>query len=139
MLAMDGGSGLRHVVRAPEVYLIPRSDGTVVVGATIEDAGFNKETRPEAVERLRAAAVELVPSLGAVKEVWAGLRPRSVDGLPIVGETSLPGYFVTTGHFRDGILLAPGTAKVMAGLVLGEGGGIEALSPRRFAVGVAVA
>jgi glycine oxidase len=121
------------------VYLIPRSDGTVVVGATVEEAGFNKETHPDATERLRAAAVALVPELGAVREVWAGLRPGSVDGLPILGETSLPGYFVSSGHFRDGILLAPATAKVVARLILGEGGGIEALSPRRFEVGAAVA
>ena len=140
MLAVGGGgSQLLHVVRAPEVYLIPRSDGSVVVGATVEEVGFNKETHPEAIERLRAAAVALVPELGSVREVWAGLRPGSVDGLPIIGETSLPGYFVAGGHFRDGILLAPATAKVMAGLVLGEGSGLEALSPRRFRVGVAVA
>jgi glycine oxidase len=139
MLAMDGGGRLRQVVRAPEVYLIPRSDGTVVVGATVEEAGFNKETQPEAIERLRGAAVALVPELGGVREVWAGLRPGSADGLPILGETSLPGYFVASGHFRDGILLAPATARVMAGLVMGEGEGIEALSPRRFGVGIAVA
>ena len=139
MLAVDGGGDLRHVVRAPQVYLIPRSDGTVVVGATVEEAGFDKETLPEAIERLREAAVAFVPKLGGVREVWAGLRPRSVDGVPILGETSLPGYFVASGHFRDGILLAPGTAQVMAGLISGEGGGIEALSPRRFAVGAAVA
>jgi len=139
MLAVADGGGLRYVVRAPEVYLIPRSDGSVVVGATVEEAGFNKEMRQEAIERLRAAAVALVPELGAIREAWAGLRPRAVDGLPILGETSLPGYFVATGHFRDGILLAPGTAKVMAGLVLGESGGFEALSPKRFGFGAAVA
>jgi glycine oxidase len=139
MLALDGGGGLRHVVRAPEVYLIPRSDGTVVVGATVEEAGFNKGAEPDATERLRAAAVALAPWLGAVREVWAGLRPASLDGSPILGETSLLGYFVATGHFRDGILLAPATARVMAGLVLGEGGGFAALSPRRFGVGAAVA
>jgi len=138
MLSMDGGGGLQHVVRAPEVYLIPRSDGTVVVGATIEEAGFNKETQPEAIERLRTAAVALVPAIGAVREVWAGLRPGSLDGVPILGETSLPGYFVASGHFRDGILLAPATARVMAGLLLGDpgdfGGTFEALSPKRFGV-----
>jgi glycine oxidase len=105
----------------------------------VEEAGFDKVTHPEAIERLRAAAKALVPELGAVKEVWAGLRPGSVDGLPILGETSLPGYFVASGHFRDGILLAPATARVMAGLVLGEGGEIEALSARRFGVGAAAA
>ncbi len=139
MLAVDGGGSLRHVVRAPEVYLIPRSDGTVVVGATVEEAGFDKEIRPEAIERLRAAAVALLPGLGAVREVWAGLRPRSMDGMPILGETSLPGYFVASGHFRDGILLAPGTARVMAGLMSGENSGLEELSPKRFSVGTAVA
>jgi len=139
MLALSGGENLRHVVRAPEVYLIPRSDGTVVVGATVEEAGFNKDTEPETIERLRAAAAALVPELGEVREVWAGLRPASLDGSPILGETSLPGYFVASGHFRDGILLAPGTARMMAALLAGEGGEIAALSPRRFSVGSAVA
>ena len=147
MLALEAGERLRHVVRSPEVYLIPRSDGSVVVGATVEEAGFDKLTQPEAIERLRAAAVGLIPDLGAarVREVWSGLRPGSPDGLPILGETSLRGYFVASGHFRDGILLAPGTARVMAGLLSGTGADadadadFEALSPRRFAVGTAVA
>ena len=143
MLAMDGSGVLRHVVRAPEVYLIPRSDGTVVVGATVEEAGFNKETQPDAIERLRAAALTLVPELCAVRESWAGLRPGSPDGLPILGETSLPGYFVASGHFRDGILLAPATARIMAELLSGAAtGAVEmfaALSPKRFGIGAVVA
>jgi glycine oxidase len=139
MLAVDGGGALRYVVRAPEVYLIPRSDGSVVVGATVEEAGYNKDTHPEAIERLRAGALALVPDLGRVREVWAGLRPGSKDGVPILGETSLPGYYVATGHFRDGILLAPATARVMAGLVSGEVERFAALSPKRFGVGAAVA
>lgn len=143
MLALEAGGVLRHVVRSPEVYLIPRSDGTVVVGATVEEAGFNKETQPATIERLRLAAVGLVPQLAAarVREVWAGLRPGSPDGLPILGETSLPGYFVAGGHFRDGIMLAPGTAQVMAGILSAErvDADFEALSPKRFAVGTAVA
>ena len=128
---------LQHVVRAPDVYLIPRSDGRIVVGATVEEAGFATEVHPETIERLRAAAVRIVPELASasVQETWAGLRPGSPDGLPILGETDLPGYFVASGHFRDGILLAPGTASVMASVVQGDSvdEALAALSPRRFA------
>lgn len=134
MLALEA-SGLRHVVRSPEVYLVPRSDGLVVVGATVEEAGFDKVVHPDAIEKLRQLAIELVAELAEapVRESWAGLRPGSEDGAPIVGETSLPGYFVACAHFRDGILLAPATGRVVAGLVKGEvfpqfGG----LSPFRF-------
>ena len=127
---------LQHVVRTPNVYLIPRGDGRIVVGATVEEAGFDTEVDPHTTERLRAAAVNLVPELASatVQETWAGLRPGSPDGLPILGETTLSGYFVATGHFRDGILLAPGTAHVMSGMVLGKDpvAGFEALSPKRF-------
>ena len=136
MLALEA-QGLRHVVRSPEVYLIPRSDGTVVVGATVEEAGFDKATQPEVIERLRVAAVAVFPQFAnsRVRETWAGLRPASADGLPILGETSLSGYFIATGHFRDGILLAPGTARIMAKLVSGEPVSSEflPLSPKRFA------
>ncbi len=129
---------LRHVVRSPEVYLIPRSDGQIVIGATVEEAGFDKETQPAAIERLRQAAIHLVPQLAdaAVCEIWAGLRPGSPDNLPILGETSLPGYFVASGHFRDGILLAPGTAQVMDKILRGEKleEDFTALSPNRFVV-----
>ena len=139
MLALEA-RGLRHVVRSPDVYLIPRSDGTVVVGATVEEVGFDKTTHPEAIERLRAAAVELFPQLAdaRAREAWAGLRPASADGLPILGETSLPGFFVASGHFRDGILLAPGTARVMTELVSGKSASTEfaSLSPKRFAAAV---
>lgn len=143
MLAFEAGGVVRHVVRSPEVYLIPRSDGTVVVGSTVEEAGFDKETHPAAIERLRVAAIGLVPEFAAarVREVWAGLRPGSPDGLPILGQTSLPGYFVAGGHFRDGILLALGTARVLASVLGGEDldAELEALSPKRFGVGAAVA
>jgi len=134
---------LRHVVRSPEVYLIPRSDGHIVIGATVEEAGFDKETQPAAIERLRQAAIHLVPKLAEahVRETWAGLRPGTPDNLPILGETSLPGYFVASGHFRDGILLAPGTAKIMDKILQGEKveEGFAALSPNRFVVGATVA
>ena len=113
---------VRHVVRAPEVYLIPRSDGRMLIGATAEEAGFDKQTVPEAIQKLRRAAVDLVPKLNDARflSAWAGLRPGTPDGLPILGATPTPGYFVATGHFRDGILLAPVTAKMMGDLISGR-------------------
>ena len=113
---------VRHVVRTPEVYLIPRSDGRMLIGTTVEEAGFDKQTVPETILKLRQAAVDLVPKLADARilEAWAGLRPGTPDGLPILGATPTPGYFVATGHFRDGILLAPATARVMAEVILGR-------------------
>jgi glycine oxidase len=113
---------LRHVVRSPEIYLIPRSDGRLLAGATVEEAGFDKRTVPETIQRLRRAAIVMLPALdqARVLEDWAGLRPGTPDSLPILGETSLPGYFVATGHFRDGILLAPATAQIMGRVVTGR-------------------
>ena len=85
---------------------------------------------------MRRAAVDLVPALAESRmlEDWAGLRPGTPDGLPILGETRIRGYFTATGHFRDGILLAPVTARVMAQLVSGEAPDhdISAFSPARF-------
>ncbi len=113
---------VRHVVRAPEVYLIPRSDGRMVIGATAEEAGFDKRTVPETIQKLRQAAIDLIPRLAEARilEAWAGLRPGTPDGLPILGATPTPGYFVATGHFRDGILLAPVTARVMGQVIAGK-------------------
>jgi glycine oxidase len=117
---------VRHVVRTsgwtPDVYLIPRSDGRLVIGATQEEAGFDKQTVPETIQKLRQAALDLVPQLAEARtlEAWAGLRPGTPDGLPILGATPTPGYFVATGHFRDGILLAPVTAKVMGQIMTGQ-------------------
>lgn len=107
---------VQHVVRIPNMYLIPRSDGRLLIGATQEEAGFDKQTIPETLQKLRQSAIDLVPALAEARilEAWAGLRPGTPDNLPILGPTSLPGYFVATGHFRDGILLAPITAKLMA-------------------------
>ena len=113
--AMPSRELLKHVVRAPEIYLIPRSDGRLLAGATVEDVGFDKRTVPETIQGLRRAALALLPALenARVLEDWAGLRPGTPDNLPILGATATPGYFVATGHFRDGILLAPVTARVM--------------------------
>jgi glycine oxidase len=128
---------LRHVVRAPEAYLVPRSDGRIIIGATVEEAGFDKRTDADTIRRLHDGAINLIPELGSARmlEAWAGLRPGSPDNLPILGATSTPGYYVATGHFRDGILLAPITAQVMAQVACGEKPDfdIAPFSPARFA------
>ncbi len=129
---------LRHVVRTPEFYMIPRSDGRMLIGATVEEAGFDKKTDPDTIQRLRQSADDLVPGLAEARflSAWAGLRPGTPDGLPILGFTPTPGYFVATGHFRDGILLAPITGRVMAQMLAGEEGqlDISKFSAARFAL-----
>ena len=129
-----------HVVRGNGVYLIPRSvsstGGRLVIGSTIEDAGFDKRTDSETIQRLHQAAAVLAPNIGRAKilEDWAGLRPSTPDGLPIMGATPIANYFVATGHYRDGILLAPITAKLMAQAIRGEKTRIDLtpFSPDRF-------
>ena len=130
MLAVVGGPLLQHIIRADEVYLVPRSDGRIIIGSTLEDAGYDKRTDVHTIQRLLHAARELVPALtnARVHEDWAGLRPGTSDNLPILGETSIPGYFVASGHYRDGILLAPITAQVMTELILGRSSAFD-LSP----------
>lgn len=113
---------LKRLVAAPGAYVIPRTDGTVLIGETVEEAGFDVNVDPSAIERLRAAAVNAIPALAefAVSETWAGLRPRSPNGLPFIGATALEGYFVAAGHYRNGILLAPATALALANLIEGK-------------------
>ena len=135
-LASRSGNLLKHVIRAPEVYLIPRSDGRILVGATVEEAGFDKRTDVITIQRLHHAAIALVPELRGAKilEDWAGLRPGTPDALPILGATVTPGYYIATGHFRDGILLAPITAQVMAEVITGTNCpyDLRPFSPARF-------
>jgi glycine oxidase len=138
MMSLIGPSRdlLRHVIRGPEIYLVPRSDGRIVIGATMEEAGYDKRTDPSTIQHMRQAAVQLVPALAQAQthEAWAGLRPGSPDNLPILGITPTQGYFVATGHFRDGILLAPVTARIMAQLVTGDPTeyDVAPFSPGRF-------
>lgn len=128
---------LEHVVVAPEVYLVPRSSGKILIGATVEDVGYDKTVHPEIVQQLHRAAVELVPELAqaSIAESWTGLRPGTPDDLPLLGETETPGIFIASGHFRNGILLAPVTARIMADVVTGRPApmDISAFSPLRFA------
>jgi glycine oxidase len=120
---------IRHSIRGPECYLVPRADGRVLVGSTVERTGFDSSVSPSVMERLHAAAAQLFPSLAASQrlEQWAGLRPGTPDDLPILGALrqeaafpSRPRVFAATGHFRNGIMLAPGTARVMAQVLDGR-------------------
>ena len=94
----------------------------MLIGATQEEAGFDKQTVRATIQKLRQAAIDIVPKLADARilEAWAGLRPGTPDALPILGATQTPGYFVATGHFRDGILLAPVTARAMAQVIAGN-------------------
>ena len=114
---------LGHVVNLGLDYLVPREDGRVLVGSTLEDVGFTPVTVPAAIERLTELAADLLGdrSAAVVEQAWAGLRPGSADGLPTIG--TVPGSdnaFVATGHFRAGIHQSPGTAVAVADLVEGK-------------------
>lgn len=116
------------------VYLVPRLD-RLLVGATVEEAGFDTSLTAEARDSLRARAERLIPSLRqwSLAEHWAGLRPKSPDGLPLLGPAASRNLFVAGGQFRNGILFAPAIAQMMADLVLGKGPVIPQFDPRRFA------
>jgi glycine oxidase len=118
---------------------VPRSDGRVVIGSTLEEAGFDKRTDADTIHCMHQTAILMAPALGQARvlEAWAGLRPGTPDDLPILGATGTPGYFVATGHFRDGILLAPVTAQVMAQVITSAklDYDISAFSPLRFPEG----
>jgi glycine oxidase len=128
---------LNHVVHAPDVYIVPRSSGKILVGATVEDVGFEKTVLPSTIHELHQAAIRYLPELAAapIIESWAGLRPGTPDDLPILGATETAGVFIATGHFRNGILLAPVTAKLMADVVTGSKPSLDisAFGPSRFA------
>jgi len=106
---------VRRVVRGP-AYLVPRADGRLLVGATVEHVGFVKAVTPEGITRLLGDAVRMVPALAAapIVETWCGLRPDTPDHLPILGPVDVEGLWLATGHYRNGILLAPATARALA-------------------------
>jgi glycine oxidase len=116
---------LRGVVHGRNCYLVPRRDGTVVVGATVEEKGFDLTVQVGAVSDLLDDARRLIPTLEEFEliETTAGLRPGSPDNAPIVGTTGLPGVIMATGHYRNGILLAPVTAYEVTRILRAGGSG----------------
>jgi glycine oxidase len=132
---------LHFVVRTPDIYIVPRTSGaqmgSAIIGATVEDAGFDKTVNPNDIARLHATAAALLPPLAGAShlEAWAGLRPVTPDSLPLLGaHPSRPHCFLATGHYRNGILLAPATAHLMAQLLSEEIPSVELapFSPARF-------
>jgi glycine oxidase len=113
---------LERVVFSDQGYLVPRTDGHLVAGSTLEFQGFAKEVTPAGLARILALALEIVPLLAdaPVVETWAGLRPFTEDHLPILGPGPVPGLFLASGHFRNGILLAPVTAELLTQVLLGH-------------------
>jgi glycine oxidase len=127
---------LRHVLRSRWCYIIPRTNGRYVVGSTVEPAGFDKSLNAYRIKRLQDAAARLIAKFADAKiaEAWTGLRPGTPDNLPLLGETALPGYYAATGHYRDGILLAPVTAELICALMLEDKSPLPLgrFSPQRF-------
>ena len=128
---------LARIVWGPRCYLVPANAGSILVGATVEDAGFDERTTVAGVRDLLDAACDLVPHLWQATFVTArvGLRPATVDEMPIIGRSAkVPGVVYATGHYRNGVLLAPLTARAVADLILDnrEDPLLAAASPQRF-------
>jgi len=125
-----------HVVRSHKGYVVPRGNGRLVAGSTIEHVGFAKNVTAAGISGILAAAIELIPDLGgaAIEETWCGLRPDTPDHLPLIGPTEFEGLWLATGHYRNGILLAPVTAEILGDWILRgkTESDVEAYSPQRF-------
>ncbi len=139
MLALNSQT-LRHVLHSNQCYLVPRCDGRLLVGSTVECDGYNKMNTAGGLSALLVPALELVPALAAceILETWAGLRPDTPDHLPVIGESGIENLLLATGHFRNGILLAPITAHAIAEMVFRNHTPQEILpfSLKRFAAAI---
>lgn len=130
---LPGPVQMHCVLRTPRVYIVPRGNGRYTIGPTVEDAGFDKEVDPERIQALFHKAIELWPVLqnASIAETWTGLRPGSGDGLPIIDETA-DRCWIATGHFKNGIMLGPGTGRVLRQWIEGSQPEVD-LSPFRIA------
>ena len=112
----------RHILYGVTGYVVPRADGRVLLGSTLEDRGFDKAVTAGGIHRITGMGLDMVPELTSARLMnsWAGLRPATKDGLPLLGAGPLKGLFFATGHFRNGILLTPITAHIIRNLVMGR-------------------
>jgi glycine oxidase len=135
--ALPGAAVPARIVRGLEVYLVPRGDGRLVVGATVEERGEDRTVTAGAVLALLRAAEELLPGVAEYElvEAVAGLRPGSPDNAPLIGPAGLDGLFLATGHYRNGVLLAPITADAVTALLTDRPPPIDLADfhPARFA------
>ena len=122
MLCFQPNSPLtRHVIYSPRGYLVPRRDGRMLAGSTTEHAGFEKQVTAAGVQSIIAAALEISPRVAALPltDSWSGLRPRAADTLPVLGPCAeIAGVYYATGHYRNGILLAPITGQLLAAAIV---------------------
>jgi glycine oxidase len=136
ILVLRPRTPLRFVLHGPSVYAVPRRDGTILLGATVEEAGYNEVATAGGVAGLLAEGIRLVPPLreAVLEEVRVGLRPGTPDTFPILGESGLPGFLLASGPFRKGILLAPVIGETIAALAGGRKPPVplNAYSPARF-------
>jgi glycine oxidase len=127
---------IQRILWLEHKYLVPRSDGRMIAGSTIEHTGFDHELTAGGVQLILSEVMKMVPELeqARIEEMWAGLRPDSPDHLPIIGPTDLDGLLIATGHFRSGILLAPVTARMIREWVCTQKVSVdwERVSPMRF-------
>jgi len=127
---------IERVLWSEKIYLVPRNDGRILAGATVEHAGFDKRVTAGGMEKILSAAIELAPGLknARIEETWAGLRPDTPDHMPILGPTDIDGLLMATGHFRSGILLTPITARLIREWITEQRVSVdwERFSPMRF-------
>jgi len=115
----SGGLPLQRVLFGSDIYIVPRRDGRIVIGATSEDVGFTPNNTPSGIQTLLEQAIRLYPQLQhyPIQEFWWGFRPATTDELPILGSSPCTNLTFATGHYRNGILLAPVTAALIADLI----------------------
>jgi glycine/D-amino acid oxidase-like deaminating enzyme len=125
-----------RIVRWERRYFVPRPNGELVVGATSEDAGFDRANTPGGIGALLTDAQTISSHVRTwpIVETWSGLRPATPDGMPIIGPSDLEGVIYATGHYRNGVLLAPVTSAITSALVEGRNPPVDinAFSPFRF-------
>lgn len=125
MLLLRGAPGvLNRIILNAGRYIIPRADGHILVGSTLESAGFNTDTDTQSAKQLKAAFDDVLPALGdlAIVQHWAGLRPATDSGVPLVGKVpSAEGLYVNAGHYRNGVVAAPASALLLSQLIESQG------------------
>jgi glycine oxidase len=138
MLCFEGNPRIcSHVIYSPRGYIVPRRDGRLLAGSTTEHAGFDKRVTGQGIHCIMSAALQISPQIGRLPMIdqWAGLRPRAADGLPVLGPCAeIGGLFYATGHYRNGILLAPITGELIAEAIVNRNvaASLKIFSPDRF-------
>ena len=137
LLYAPGSHQLGHILYRDGVYLVPRRDGHLLVGSSVEDAGFDAATSDEVLRRLQQSACALLPELQAHSPIqsWAGLRPGSPDNIPLIDRhPDFDNLWIHTGHFRYGVTMAPASSRLLVELILGEA---PSLDPAPYSWGAA--